>query len=96
MITTEQANRILITIVHYGPEDVVYLRQQYGNAFTDAAIDLMKKLGGREYFNDAVRQLARSILQPPMNVYTRAKEVRLYPSRFTAKRIPMSLLAHKV
>jgi hypothetical protein len=96
MITTEQAQTILDRVVPYGVEDVVYLRQRYGSGFVDSAIDLMRKLGGSNYFDDAVRQLARAILQPPMLVYTRAKEVKQYPSRFTSKRIPMSILAHKV
>jgi len=96
MITTEQAQLILAYTAPYGAEDVVKLRLKYGNAFVDSTIELMRKLGGAAYFNDAIRQLARARLQPPMTVYTRAKEVKRYPSRFTAKRIPMSLLAHKV
>lgn len=97
MITNEQAQLILDAVIPYDAASVVTLRQQYGNGFVDAAIALMLKLGGPSYFDDAVRQIARTVLQPQL--FTLAKHHRQRGARLfynpMNRRKPMSLMAHR-
>lgn len=96
MITPEQAQWILDAVVPYDVSSVVMLRR-HGDEFVNTAIELMLKLGGPAYFDDAVRQVARAIAQPQL--FTLAKHHRQRGARLfhnpMNRRKPMTLIMHR-
>lgn len=86
-ISIEIAQAILAVDRSYGASSVVPLRQLCGDDFVDQAIDLAKKKGDLGFFDQAIRQLARETIEPPII------QVPTVPKRKTIK---SSISAHIV
>lgn len=65
-ISIEIAQALLAVDRSYGASSVVPLRQLCGDDFVDQAIELAKRRGDLGFFDQAVRQLARETIDPPI------------------------------